>query len=156
MKNEDKVRGRVPAEDSSSLPAVAATTHSHSGRRPSWARISRIARPVCSVSSSARAGTRSSNACARRVRTFDRWTAGARDHAPDSNAAWASATACWTSSELAVSTLQAPGDHGTGGDRVGNCEHFFASIDPERGRALFAYVQMCRPVAGFVTESLNG
>jgi len=130
MKNEDKARGRVPAEDSS-LPA-AATTHSHSGRRPSWARISRIARPICSVSSSARAGTRSSNACARRVRTFDRWTAGARDHAPDSNAAWASATARWTSSELAVSTLQAPGDHGTGGDRVGIVSIFFRFFDPAR------------------------
>jgi hypothetical protein len=82
-----------------------APTHSHSGRRASCAPISRIARPVCSVSSSARAGTRSSRARARRVRTLDRWWAEARDHTPDSKAPWASITVRLTSSELAASTL---------------------------------------------------
>jgi hypothetical protein len=81
---------------------------------------------------------RSSNARARRVRTLDRWTAGARDHAPDSKAVWASSTVRWTSSELAASTLR---------------ELAFASYRAERG--ILTYVQMCKPVAGFVTESLE-
>lgn len=81
------------------------TTHSHSGRRPSWARISLMARPVCSVSSSANAEMCSSSARARRVRTLDRWRAGERDQTPDSKTEWAPSTACWTSSGPAASTL---------------------------------------------------
>jgi hypothetical protein len=88
-----------------SSPRSGSSTHSHSGRRPSWAVISRIARPVCNVSSSARAGTRSSKARARRVRTLDRWMAGARDHMPDWKTACASTIVRSMSSELAASTL---------------------------------------------------
>ena len=97
-----------------------APTHSHSGRRASCARISRITRPVCSVSSSAKAGTRSSRARARRLRTLDRWRAGARDHTPDSKALWASTTVRFTSSELAALTLP----QGTSAQRAGVREHF--------------------------------
>lgn len=123
-------------------------THSHSGRRPSCTRISRIARPVCSVSSSAIAGTRSSNARARRARTFERWMAGARDHTPDSKAAWASTTARSTSSELAASTL-----HGSQ-QKICTPETSLASLPIGEAPRHSTYVQMCRPVAGFVTGNL--
>ena len=64
-----------------------------------------MARPVCSVSSSANAGMCSSSARARRVKTLDRWRAGARDQTPDSKTEWAPSTTCLTSSEQAASTL---------------------------------------------------
>jgi hypothetical protein len=81
---------------------------------------------------------RSSKARARCVRTLDRCMAGARDHAPDLKAAWASVTVRWTSSELAASTL-----------------HELVSLVILIDRDVRTYVQICKPVAGFVTENLK-
>ena len=119
-------------------------THSHSGSRASWARISRIARPVCSVSSSASAGTHSSSARARRVRTLDRWRTGARDHTPDSKAAWASIIVRLMSSGFAASTLSAGVSQCRGRQHAPYC----------RELCVFTHVQMCKPVAGFVMANL--
>ena len=99
-------------------------THSHSGSRASWARISRIARPVCSVSSSASAGTRSSSTRARWVRTLDRWRTGARDHTPDSKATWASAIVRLMSSGFAASTLSAGVSQRRGQRHTSYCSGF--------------------------------
>ncbi|KAH9953236.1 hypothetical protein BC827DRAFT_1387315 [Russula dissimulans] len=59
-------------------------------RETTEARISRIARPVYNVSSSARAGKRPSEAHTGRVRTLDQGTASARDHMSDRKTTWAS------------------------------------------------------------------
>ena len=77
--------------------------------------------------------------------------AGARDHTPDSKAACASTTARWTSSELAASTLQEVSY--VGGAGVRGIVNIFASLSNE---GVPTNVQMCNPVAGFVTENLRG
>lgn len=80
-------------------------TYSHSGSLPSCAFISRIALPVCILSSCANSGTRTSKERARRDNTPARWYAELRDQIPESKTDCASSTVCCTSAEVGAATL---------------------------------------------------